>query len=72
MMNIDFRGEDVYFNLIDTKEIEDSVLLLVEKKIVLPERKIIVEKPMCIALSQYQLDVNGEFGRTSTGIILSI
>lgn len=70
MTNIDFRSEDVYFNPIDTKEIEGSTLLLA-KKIILPERKIIVEKPIWIALSQYQPDVNGKFGRTFSGIILS-
>lgn len=70
MTNMDFRSEEVFYNHIDTKEIEGSMLILA-KKIILPERIIIVEKPMCISLSQYQPDVDGEFGRTSTGIILS-
>ena len=69
MANMVFRSEDVYFTPIDTKEIEGSMLLLA-KKIILLERKIIVEKLMCISLSQYQPDIDGELGRNSTGIIL--
>ena len=60
-----------YFSMIDTCETEGTMLILARKKIILPERKIIVEKPMGISLSQYQPDGDGEFGRTSTGIILS-
>lgn len=70
MKNMDFRNAD-FFNTIVTQEIDGTELLLARKKIILPERKIIVEKPMGISLSQYQQDVDGEFGRTSTGIILS-
>ena len=70
MANMVFRSEDVYFTPIDTKEIEGSMPLLAKKKIILLERKIIVEKLMCISLSQYQPDIDGELGRNSTGIIL--
>lgn len=70
MKNMDFRNAD-FFNTLVTQEIEGTKLILARKKIILPERKIIVEKPMGISLSQYQPDVDGEFGRTSTGIILS-
>ena len=71
MTNMDFRSEDVFFKPIDTKELEGSMLLLARKKIILPERKIIVERPMGISLSKYPPDGDGKFGRTSTGIILS-
>lgn len=60
-----------FLNTVDTQIIEGSLLLLASKKIILPERKVIVEKPKGVSLSQYQPDVDGEFGRTSTGIILS-
>ena len=70
MKNIAFRNAD-FFNTIVTQEIDGTELLLARKKIILPERKIIVEKPRGISLSQYQPDVDGEFGRASTGIILS-
>ncbi len=59
-----------FLNTVDTQIIEGS-LLLAKKKIILPERKIIVEKPEGLSLLQYQPDTDGEFGRTSTGIILS-
>lgn len=65
-----FYDNGDFLNTINIHKSEDSMLLL-SKKIILPERKIIVEKPMCIALSQYQPDVNGKFGRTFSGIILS-
>ena len=61
-----------FLNTVDTQKIEGSFLLLAKKKIILPERKIIVEKPEALSLLQYQPDTDGEFGRTSTGIILSI
>ena len=70
MKNMNF-GNTEYFNTIVTQKIDGSDLLLVSKKIILPERKIIVEKPEGFSLLQYQLDTDGEFGRTSTGIILS-
>ena len=70
MKNMDFRNAE-FFNTIATQEIEGTELILARKKIILPERKIIVEKTMGISLSQYQPDYDGEFGRTSTGIILS-
>lgn len=70
MKNMDLRSAD-FFNTIVTQEIKGTNLILAKKKIILPERKIIVEKPVGISLSQYQPDVDGEFGRTSTGIILS-
>lgn len=70
MKNKNF-GNTEYFNTIVTQETEDSDLLLARKKIILPERKIIVEKPEGLSLLQYQPDTDGEFGRTSTGIILS-
>ena len=60
-----------FLNTVDTQIIEGSLLLLAKKKIILPERKIIVEKPEGLSLLQYQPDTDGEFGRTSTGIILS-
>lgn len=59
-----------YFNTIVTQKIEGTELILARKKIIFPERKIIVEKPTGISLSQYQTDVDGKLGRTSTGIIL--
>ena len=61
-----------FLNTVDTQKIEGYFLLLAKKKIILPERKIIVEKPEALSLLQYQPDTDGEFGRTSTGIILSI
>lgn len=61
-----------FLNTVDTQKIEGSFLLLAKKKIILPERKIIVEKPEALSLLQYQPDTDGEFGMTSTGIILSI
>lgn len=70
MKNIDFRNAD-FFDTIVTQKIEGTELLLARKKTILPERKILVEKPTGISLSQYQPDVDDEFGRTSTGIILS-
>ena len=70
MKNMDFRNAD-FFNTLVTQEIEGTELLLARKKIILLERKITVEKPMGISLSKYQQDVDDEFGRTSTGIILS-
>lgn len=70
MKNMDFRNAD-FFTTIVTQEIDGTELLMARKKIILPERKIIMEKLMGISLSQYQQDVDGEFGRTSTGIILS-
>ena len=70
MKNMDFRNAD-FFDTIVTQKIEGTELLLARKKTILPERKILVEKPTGISLSQYQPDVDGEFGRTSTGIILS-
>lgn len=60
-----------FLNTVDAQKIEGFLLLLASKKIILPERKIIVEKPERLSLLQYQLDTDGEFGRTSTGIILS-
>ena len=60
-----------FLNTVDTQKIEGSLLLLARKKIILPERKIIMEKPEELSLLQYQPDTDGEFGRTSTGIILS-
>lgn len=60
-----------FLNTVDTQIIEGSLLLLAKKKIILPERKIIVEKPETLSLLQYQPDTDGEFGRTATGIILS-
>lgn len=71
MKIMNFKSEDVLFNTVDTKEIEGSMLILARKKIIFPERKINVEKPLGLSLSQYQQDIDGEFGRTSTGIILS-
>lgn len=70
MKNMNF-GNTVYFNTIITQKIDGSDLLLARKKIILPERKIIMEKPEGLSLLQYQPDTDGEFGRTSTGIILS-
>ena len=60
-----------FLNTVDRQKIEGSLLLLARKKIILPERKIIMEKPEGLSLLQYQPDTDGEFGRTSTGIILS-
>ena len=60
-----------FLNTVDTQIIEGSLLLLAKKKIIFPERKIIVEKPETLSLLQYQPDTDGEFGRTATGIILS-
>lgn len=71
MNNMDLKYIIVYFNIIDTHEIEESRLILARKKIILLERKIIVEKPMGISSSQYQPDVDGEFGRISIRIILA-
>lgn len=70
MNNMCLKNSIDYFNMIDTREIEGSMLSLARKKIILPEGKINVEKPRGISLSQYQPDVDDEFGRTSTGIIL--
>ena len=70
MKNMNFGNTD-YFNTIVTQKIEGSDLLLARKRIILPERKIIVEKPEALSLLQYQPDTDGEFGRTVTGIILS-
>lgn len=70
MKNMNFGNTD-YFNTIVTQKIEGFDLLLARKKIILPERKIIVEKPETLSLLQYQPDTDGEFGRTATGIILS-
>ena len=71
MKKIGFYDNRDFLNTIDIHESEDSILLLARKKIILPERKIIVEKPEGLSLLQYQPDTDGEFGRTSTGIILS-
>lgn len=60
-----------FLNTVYTQKIEGSLLLLARKKIILPERKIIMEKPEGLSLLQYQPDTDGEFGRTSTEIILS-
>ena len=60
-----------FLNTIDIRKSEDSILLVARKKIIFPERKIIVENPTGISLLQYQSENDGEFGRTSTGIILS-
>jgi hypothetical protein len=46
------------FVSIITQKIEGMELILAKKKIILPERKIIVEKLICISLSQYQPDVD--------------
>lgn len=63
-----------YFNTIatqyTTQKMEGSNLLLARKKIILPERKTIVEKSEGLSLLQYQQDTDGESGRTSAGIIL--
>lgn len=53
------------------REIEGSMLLLARKKIILPERIIIVENPTGPSLLQYQSEIDGEFTRTSTGIIIT-
>lgn len=71
MKKLDFSIVEIDNNIVETQEIEGSMLLLARKKIILPESKIIVEKPMSISLSQYQKEDIKEFGRTSTGIVLS-
>lgn len=52
MKNMDFRNAD-FFDTIVTQKIEGTKLLLARKKTILPERKILVEKPTGISLSQY-------------------
>lgn len=52
MKNMDFRNAD-FFDTIVTQKIEGTELLLARKKTILPERKILVEKPTGISLSQY-------------------
>lgn len=48
MKSMNFGNTD-YFNTIVTQKIEGSDLLLARKKIILPERKIIVEKPEALS-----------------------
>lgn len=42
-----------FLNTVYTQKIEGYLLLLARKKIILPERKIIMEKPEGLSLLQY-------------------
>lgn len=69
------RGDEMFkngdfLNSVITEEIEGSMLLLARNRIIIPEKKIIVENPACISLSHYKPEASENKVRTSTGIIL--
>ncbi len=56
---------------VDIQKIDNSLLVIAKKKILVPENKIIVERFDTASSLQYQQEIGTEYGRTSSGIILA-
>lgn len=66
--------DNINMNILDTVDIQkldNSLLVITKKKIIVPENKIIVESFGATSSLQYQLENGTEYRRTSTGIILA-
>lgn len=56
---------------VDIQKLDNSLLVIAKKKIVVPENKIIVERFEPASSYQYQPVIGEEYGSTSAGIILA-
>lgn len=66
--------ENINMNIlstVDIQKLDNSLLVIAKKKILVPENKIIVERFKPASSYQYQPVIGEEYGRTSTGIILA-
>ncbi len=56
---------------VDIQKLDNSLLVIAKKKIIVPENKIIVERFEPESSYQYQPVIGEEYGRISAGIILA-
>lgn len=66
--------ENINMNILSTvgiQKLDDYLLVIAKKKILVPENKIIVERFDSSSSLQYQPEIGTEYGRTSSGIILA-
>lgn len=67
----DENVRDQRMNDIEIQELDNSMLVMAKRKILIPDSKIIVESSAVLSSLQYQPVIVEEYGRTSTGIILT-
>lgn len=63
---------DQKVNDIEIQKFDSSMLVIAKRKIIVPDSKIIVESSTVLSSLRYQSVIGQEYGRTSTGIILTI
>lgn len=63
---------DQKVNDIEIQKFDSSMLVIAKRKIIVPDSKIIVESSTVLSSLRYQSVIGQGYGRTSTGIILTI
>lgn len=67
----DENVRDQWMNDIEIQELDNSMLVIAKRKILIPDSKSIVESSAVLSSLRYQPVIVEEYGRTSTGIILT-
>lgn len=67
----DENARDQRMNDIEIQRLDNSMLVIAKRKIVIPDSKIIMESSTALSSLQCQPVTGEEYGRTSTGIILT-
>ena len=66
----DYFSNSFNVNNFDIRELEDSLIVVAKKKIILPESKIIMDNSELASLYEYQTEFGNKFEKSASGILM--